>query len=335
MENSTVTQRNEYAVIIWTYVPPIVIIAGTFGNMLTIIAVTGRKITSFTVYLVALAVADTLVLYTQTFNLWLENILKIELKEKADILCKLHYFFIFLCPQISSWLVMCLTIERTICTFFSNKIRQFPGPRVGFTVVGLILFILCALNTHSIYGRILVSTENVTVCTFTDGVYQQFYYKYWTIINFLTYFVLPIIVIIFGNTLTSVKVYRSLKSVTSTLSSVSKTNTRHVFLMTLLVSVAFVVLVTPLPLLFIFNPVDTMEFPAAIFVHMTSLNHAINFFLYVLSGRRFREDLKTSIRHLGFRFKRSTTSLAISDAGTTSTGLQESSDIKDVNIGHI
>ena len=70
------------------------------------------------------------------------------------------------------------------------------------------------------------------------------------------------------------------------------------FLITLLISIAFVVLVSPLPLLFFFAPVDARQLTATIFLNMLYINHGINFFLYVLSGSKFREDLRSSFRRL-------------------------------------
>ena len=70
------------------------------------------------------------------------------------------------------------------------------------------------------------------------------------------------------------------------------------FLITLLISIAFVVLVSPLPLLFFIAPVDARQLTATFFLNMLYINHGINFFLYVLSGSKFREDLRSSFRRL-------------------------------------
>ena len=314
-------EGNTIAMLTWKYMPPVIIILGTVGNLLTILAVNTRKLNSFTVYLGSLAFTDILVLYTQTFNLWLENVLEIKLKLHSEILCKLYYFFIFLCPQISSWLIMCLTVERTICTFFSTRVRQFPGPKVGLSVVGSIVCGLCVLNGHALYGRILVfgETRNSTrdTCGFVNDLYMDFYYRYWSMINFVTYFAIPIIIIILGNSITSYSVYKSGRSIMTMVESsgltIIKQKIRHVFLITLLVSIAFIVLVTPLPLLFLFNRVNTMDFPAALFVHMVSLNHSINFLLYIVSGNRFRKDLKVALRRLCRRKCETTDFSSISD----------------------
>ena len=296
IENMNATQPNLYSVAVWTYVPPIIIIAGTIGHILTTIAVQQRKMTSFTIYLTALAFVDTLVLYTQTLNLWLNYALGIVIKEHSPFLCKMHYFIGFLFTHMSSWLVMCLTIERTLCMYFPHKIGQFPGKRVGLAVVGGVLLFLCALNSHTLYGRDFVIAKNSTACGFIDENYRSFFYMYWNRAHFTIYFLLPVTVIILGNSAIVIQVYRSTKETMISDSVVTRRRTRHLFIMTLLLSISFVILVSPFPLLFLIAPVNILALPATVFYQMLYLNHAINFFLYVLSGHRFRSDLKSAFK---------------------------------------
>ena len=104
--------------------------------------------------------------------------------------------------------------------------------------------------------------------------------------------------VILGNSAIVLKVYRSSSTLSSTASDLLRKRKRQVFLITLLISIAFVVLVSPLPLLFFFAPVDARQLTATIFLNMLYINHGINFFLYVLSGSKFREDLRSSFRRL-------------------------------------
>ena len=292
------TQPNGFSLAVWQYVPPVIVVVGTIGHILIIIAVNGskRRATSFTIYLTALAVVDALVLYTQTFNLWLQYAFGINIKESRAFMCKLNYFLGFLFIHISSWLVACLTIERTICMYFPRKVGQLPGPKVGITACSIIVIFFCALNAHVMYGRDFELRQNKTVCGFVDQDYKQFFYTIWNKTHFIIYFCLPISIIILGNSAIVIKVYRSSTSVTVGQSNILRYRTRQVFLITFLISVAFVILVPPLPMLFFIAPVDVLQPISAVFYNMLFLNHAINFFLYVLSGSRFRKDLKDAFR---------------------------------------
>lgn len=303
-----VSEINEYSMAIWKYTPPIIITVGTVGHALTIIAVNNRSrpATSFSVYLTALAVVDLIVLYSLTLSNWLVYGFDVSIKDTGRVLCKLYYFLSFCLTQLSSWLVMCLTVERVLCIFLSKISGQLPGPRVGLFVIGGVVFFLCCLNAHTMYGRDIVDTTEGKLCGFIDNNYKAFFYTYWNKIHFIVYFALPITVIILGNSAIVLKLYRSASAISSTTSATAK-RTRQVFLITLMISVAFIVLVSPLPLLFFIAPVKVTELSATVFFHMIYVNHAINFFLYVLSGSRFRNDLKKAFRRCLFKMTNSET----------------------------
>ena len=289
----------EYALILHKYVPPFLIGIGTFGRALTIIAVNGptSKRTSFTVYLTMLAIVDFLVLYTWTLNTWLKYTFDVVVEESASILCKLYHYATFVLTELSSWLVMCLTIERTVCVY-SNQTGKMPSARSGLIVTVSIAMVLCAASSHIIYGWDLVDSSNRTICGFVDRKYLMFYHIYWSKVHFCLYFILPACVLIIGNSATVIKVIRSRRSLSSGTRHLMQRHTRQVFLITLFISLSFLILVTPLPLMFFFAPINVTGLVETIFSITLYMNHTINFFLYVLSGSRFREDLKNSLGRL-------------------------------------
>ena len=149
-----------------------------------------------------------------------------------------------------------------------------------------------------LYGWALVETSNVTICGLIDRSIMNFYYIYWSKIHFCLYFVLPACVLIIGNSATVIKLLRSSRLLMTGSAHLMKRRTRQVFLITLLISIAFLILVTPLPLMFFIAPINTGGLIETMFLLTLYMNHTINFFLYVLSGSRFREDLRNSFGRL-------------------------------------
>ena len=194
------TREGEYALILQIYIPPFLIVLGTISNILTIIAVNGpnSKKISFTVYITALAVVDFLVLYSLALGVWLNRALKIKVNRSARLMCKLYHFAVIFLPQMSAWLVMCLTIERAICVNMKKMIGTIPSARVGAIVVGSMACFLFAVNSHILYGRDFIETSNGTVCDFVDKSYGSFYLNYWGKVHFCLYFMLPASVILIG-----------------------------------------------------------------------------------------------------------------------------------------
>ena len=299
---------------VWMYSPPILITIGTLGNCITLIVLTNRKCkkSSFTVYLTALAIVDTLILYNFPLNTWLKYVFNFAYETYNIILCKGLAFTSYLLPQISSWMIVVLTMERALCTYSPIKYKNLCRPKRGLTVVGAIISLLAAFDSHMLYGMSLTKTENFTVCTFVDETYAKFYFNAFVWMDFSAYFLLPFVLIVCANSATAFMVYRSSKSVTSTGSQARISRDRYVIVITLLVSFAFILLVSPFSIFFALKPFlfgDVEAFYSSsqtelivemVVYNLVFLNSAINFFLYVLSGERFRSDLKAAFCNIQF-----------------------------------
>ena len=151
------------------------------------------------------------------------------------------------------------------------------------------------------------STENIqntAFCGFVDQSYADFY-RYWTLLDAMIYFCFPVVIIITANTATWIQVYRSSRGVLKSLATLMQRRTQHVVIITSLISAAFIVFVTPLTVLFVTEAlmVDDIKYvlyneDRAVWDFVAEClylcNHSCNFFLYILSGRRFRNSLKAA-----------------------------------------
>ena len=291
----------------WRYLPPLIVATGTVGNILTLITVTSRqcKKSSFTVYLGALAIFDTLVLYTVGSQMWIRFVFGVNYADSGTFMCKLYFFTSFLLPQTSSWLVVALTVERAFGTYFPQKYHLINKPRAALIIIASIFGFLLCLNAHLLYGSELYDDGNFTYCYFVDDSYADFFFYYWAWIgDFSVYCVLPITIITIANVLTVLRVIKSAKSTSSTMSENARQRTRYLLIVTLTVSIAYVVLASPLSFWVALAPYviedlnhlspgeSTLE---SVFYFMMFLNHSLNFFMYTLSGPRFRKDLKNAL----------------------------------------
>ena len=144
-----------------------------------------------------------------------------------------------------------------------------------------------------------------TMCGFVDQSYVDFY-RVWSVIDSIFYFWLPVPIIVTANIATWIKVYRlSRESLTST-TALTIRRTRHVLILTSLISVGFLIFVTPLTVVLLIEGVlaDDINYPLyngetwdllqLISEGLYLCNHSFNFFLYILSGKRFRNSLKAA-----------------------------------------
>ena len=287
--------------------PPIIAAIGTIGNILTLITVTSRqcKKSSFTVYLGALAIFDTLVLYTVGTQMWTIFVFGVNYLDTVPFICKANEFTLYVISGTSSWLVVALTVERAVVTYFPLHSHRFNKPRTGIICVVAIFAFLVCINAHLLYGFEFYDYGNFTYCSFVDVNYFDFYHYYWTWIgDFVMYCILPVIIIITANIATVLRVIKSRKSTSSTISETARQRKRHLFVVTLMVSITFVVLSSPPALWNAISPYiieDTGVYTPGqliletIVYFMWFLNHSLNFYLYILSGRRFRKDLKNAL----------------------------------------
>ena len=205
-------QMNASLLKAWLYIPPVILVVGTVGNVLTLLTTTSRYCnkSSFTTYLTALAFTDTVSMYVWLIDQWWLHAFGIDIYSTNIVLCKTTMFAWILFGYTSSWLVVALTVERTFCTYAQHLVRSVCRPRTGYIVIGIIVIIALALGSHTIYGFDLIEYEkyNATLCGFVNLQYEYFMSYYFTWIDFMVYSLLPSITIVFANSVTVIKVIR-------------------------------------------------------------------------------------------------------------------------------
>ena len=104
------------------YVPPILLVIGTIGNLLSFIVLRahGSKVSTYS-YLAALAVMDLFVLYVGLLRLWIAQLTGLDIKDQSDWLCKFVVFFGYVCSDSAVWFIIVVTIERYIAVQYPLK----------------------------------------------------------------------------------------------------------------------------------------------------------------------------------------------------------------------
>ena len=118
--------------------------------------------------------------------------------------CKLIKYFEELLPHISSWIIVCLTVERCLCTTLPHRFGIISRPAIGYKVVATISVMLILLNLHLLLGFGLFPDDNVgtsnenssAVCSIRNKVYSYFFFYYWNWITLIVYCLIPFLIII-------------------------------------------------------------------------------------------------------------------------------------------
>ena len=272
------------------------------GNIACMVTLTlMRPFRSSDVYMMTLAFADFIALVIKLLFLKLtENNVQL-----GDLGCQLMYLFGSSIQTYANWVLVLLTFERFIAVWFPLRVKK--ACRRRNSVCGLFcmfVFIVCAhlqfLFTFKEDGHEL----QTWTCTPRDR-YARFIQFVWYWIDGAMYALVPIVCLFIFNSLIIIAVRRS-RQMQRRLSSreqrrpeeESISQQRQITVMLLAASIMFVILVLPNCVFFIVK--EHLDWTGSgrktaqyyllqqlVFV-LSDLSHALNFYLYCVSGRKFR-----------------------------------------------
>ena len=232
-------------------------------------------------------------------------------------------FSAFLC---STLFIMSMTLDRFYSVIRPHKAASFN------TVKRAKLVILSIIICSTLYNipHLFISNNNNWECLpygrAMGKPYGQFYY--W--LSFVVNFALPFVVLLSMNSIIIHKI--RIRPITATTSqnnhtggklqkSQPKTSESQTFAILLLVTFGFLILTTPGYIFFLcvmtFDFFSSPQRFAGYFLFynvghkLQNTNHGINFFLYVISGHKFRADL---VKLFKFKFNNQNQQLFVSQS---------------------
>ena len=236
-----------------------------------------------------------------------------DVRELSSASCQLHRFLLYVSLDTSSWILVLVTIERFLAVCFPVAHKRVRDVNKALRSIGAVLIIQLCFNMHTFWTRgyeELSVDGNVTIyqCGYKSDHSRLYWIFYHGWVSMLIYCILPFITMLILN-VCIIRRLRSLHDATlnrvgSNLSSTGVTN--HASSMTrmlLAVTMYFILVTTPA---FIVTMVQgyviyaeeitvqrhaRLELIDASLTLLLYLNHSINFFLYCLTGRRFRRVL--------------------------------------------
>ena len=304
---------------------PFVIVAGTLGNVIVVVIhcrLPPNQKSSMSVYFTALAVSDTATLWMGWFYL-LETfrvpptveyrVQRLDSDLVMDALCRIRVWISYAFNQMSAWILVAMTTYRAISIVWPHRASKLlNGCNAVTVVVSIDLF--CALtNAHLLYGHSLQPTEDsqTAVCfySFVSDGYRMFFRRDWVWVDMMMAVFLPFACLLVTNTVLVRKVGQSLREARDTLAEgrsdpfASRDKKLSSMTLTLIVtSVAFLLLTSPIVVYTIwygtlaYEALNDVRLRATI--HLASnaglllwyTNLGINFYLYCLTGARYRAE---------------------------------------------
>ncbi|GFR71998.1 thyrotropin-releasing hormone receptor [Elysia marginata] len=307
---SAITPESDYQKIIdvafflGKYYLWVVFAVGFPGNLSTIITIIRmRSLGSFTLYVVILAVVDNLAIGVKLlFYQILENKVNI-----ATSGCRIFYFLGNFMVSYANWVLVIMAVERLVAVKYPLKIQKLMNCRRSMLALSIVGSVIAGVYLPLLW-TVYFNEEN-RFCDY-DGSAQLLSFLQWANISisaFIPFTVLTVCNLLIVRVLKeSFRVRHALRSMQQTVALKPKASfykydvsvQRQVTIMLFTTTLVFVLLMFPLCA---FKVVDkhwkvrnlSNEYAAKYLVNQLSYilcdsTHAVNFYLYFLSARKFR-----------------------------------------------
>lgn len=289
----------------WAVVPTLFII-GLCGNILTIVILHKNSFQklSIDVVLTVLAISDTVMIIMQPFNKkFFIRLISFDVRGQSLLSCKL-FFWVWRCAKMtSSWFVVLISMERFVAVWFPMRANVINSKSHILILIGCVYTTIFSFNAS--WG-VFCDVKSGSHCMPNMPVKEEHraLAANYVIAGTMIYSIIPVTIIFFLNCLTITQLFtqharrQEMSSIES--QSTNSGQTVKTTAMLLSVSIAFLVLVVPISIVHCISllsnePIFQSTNPKIVILRETAqimeqLNHACNFFFYVLTSERFRKE---------------------------------------------
>ena len=298
---STSSWREDTTRDIWVYGSLFLLVLGTLGNLLTLCVMLRSRLRLSTTafYLVALAITDTLVLYTGLLRQWIRYTFGLDVRTINAPSCKVHPLLVYFSMHLSSWILVCITLERFAMVMWPIKGKLLCTRSVAMCIVGLITVVLFVTNCHFLWSYELVGGR----CDNTEK-FNHFVRRVWPWMDLTIDSLGPFLIMLVLNTVMIGQIYIRNLNRKRLGELYTTTEIKAGSIGALLIVITGVFIATSLPLSIHLIRVNILKYSDDLstvdgskldlqftsFSMVSYLNHAINFLLYCISGKRFRRE---------------------------------------------
>lgn len=246
----------------------------------------------------------------------------VDLEVVHEVSCKLFNFLDYVLAKTSAWFLVAMTTQRVTSVAFPLRrvalLRQCTAERNAAVVVVVLILCACVLidsgllfMTGSIITVRLSDNDTVRSCSLgdiqNDAIFPFYSVEAYYWLDLALSSVVPFCILTSSNFLLAWKVTQSLKTIRRmTRDGSSQTQTRgtktasSLSLTLVVTSVAFLLLTSPLPAYVLYSnlvhtagfSVTKLDLARSVSGLLWFCNSAVNFFLYCLSGARFRREAR-------------------------------------------
>ncbi len=305
-----------YAINVIDYTEAVIgLIFGTSLNIMAAIVFRRPNIKnkSVSIYLFFVAILDLIHSFNKHINNFILYTFAITVNKLNSFMCKIWYFTHFSSRMASALVLTCITIERFISVFFPTKVKLICKPHFPKVFISFIILISMCLNvSFLIFSRLIIYTddegkETSRYCVNYDyngdfDIYHQVILK---VMNLLLYSFVPAIIMLLCSVGIIAKLAKYMAKRQEMISGEnvgSKVSSTTIMLV--VNAIAFSLLTLPESMYHLFPVTSDLigfeknkshdyylhAFVTTFLSFLVTINHSMNFLLYCISGRTFRNE---------------------------------------------
>lgn len=298
---------------LWIYLGPCIFLTGVCGNILILVVMCQSRMkgTSTCIYLQTMALADLVAITTGVVPDWLTAVDIVTLKEVHPALCKIEKFLFYTGADTSIWACVIFTIDRFIAVCFPMESMQRCPPHQAKFYAAAAFVAAMVKNFHVLFtrGQEWRTEGNETIfvsnCGSPNDACKHFekFVRPW--IAFAVVNLMPFCIIVFCNLFIVRAMIRLRQShrISAIITAKDSNTVTQMSALCLSASICFLICVTPSMILLIGKPYWTenplpnpsYDLAKAAGNLIFYINHSINFFLYCMTGAKFRMELQSLI----------------------------------------
>ncbi|KAL8591838.1 hypothetical protein ACOMHN_044334 [Nucella lapillus] len=295
---------------IWYFASPVILVLGNFGNIMTILIMrrnqSGEAVIN--IYFTALAVIDLVTLDMFLLFEWVGTAFGYYVHYQSDVVCRIHSWTIG-ATTMGGWFLVGLTSHRAVSVVWPHRVGLLCTRRLVTTLIVTTTIFFSGVYSQYLYGYHLAYSADTDTyqCAMRTGSYAAFVANVFSFIDLAFYSVLPFACIFLANIVLIWKLRKTLQEIRHKFAEQENVVAREkaassVTLTIILVSVAYVALTLPVSVyyisFFVYDPlavitVDDLALTylvRAVTFMLMFCNSAINFYLYCLTGGKFRKE---------------------------------------------
>ncbi|XP_052775751.1 probable G-protein coupled receptor 139 [Mya arenaria] len=302
--------------LLWRILAPIIMLMGLTGNCLTVLVLLHqerRKMKSTSLFLLALALSDTIILFSGPLRNWIINTWGVDVRLASTASCRAQLYTTYCSIHLSSWLLVAVTWERSLSVLFPHRVKVLCTSRKAVAIILVLVVIICGID---IMVPVMVKLDGLAErrCSpYTKELFDLRNNVYeW--IDFTLAFAAPFPILVIGNVIIVWQLHQSRARRLKMSSRIR--DTRPISMLMVALCMVYFLSVTPAAVMQVLYPIYEAKiveqlktdpytawynFQYLLFVHtvttlLSHMNAAVNFLLYVFSGSKFRQELMLLFR---------------------------------------